>query len=163
MASPSGKGNKMGRGAVKTPARNQSGIHNMKTTVFFAAFALAARAQQSTNDPLGIDGEVKMINAELSELIIAHLQQDGKTYNLTPDDMVKLKAEHVSDNVLRLMLNPHAAVIAPLLYPYITNLPKPTGATPASGASYAANPNDPLSPHDSGSTYTALTAKGSRP
>jgi hypothetical protein len=122
-------------------------MKKMLFTTLLACASVPLFAQPKPAD-LGIDGVVKMVHAGLSDdIVIARLQRDGKAYDLTPDDMVKLKGEHVSDNVLKIMLDPHAALSTPNLY--ASSLPKPTGATPASGA-IAGDPNNPSSPHDSG-------------
>jgi hypothetical protein len=131
----------------------------MKYIALIMAFTFAALAQQHS-DTLNVDGVVKMVNAGLSDdLIIARLQKDGKVYDLSPDDMVKLKAERVSDNVIKAMLDPHAAITTPPSYPWASSLPKPSGATPAPGVA-ANNPNDPLSAHDSGIYLYATDREG---
>jgi hypothetical protein len=122
----------------------------MKTLLLSVLLVCASASGFAQSKPadLEIDSVVKMVRAGLSEdVIIAHLKKEGKAYDLTLEDMVTLKAEHVSDNVLKVMMDPHANPSAPLSF--TSSLPKATGATPAYGA-VAIDPSNPLSPHDSG-------------
>ena len=141
------------------------------------ALALPAPAQQKTTQVttvsdskpalLTVEGVVAMVSAELSDdVIIARLRKENKGFDLSPDDMIRLKKSKVSDAVMRVMLDPRAEINAArsettanpqvvAAAPRIPVLPvigaaNPSGATPAPGAEAKGDPNDPLAPHDSG-------------
>lgn len=131
-----------------------------------------ARPQGLTPDSI-----VSLVHAGLSEdLIVARIRKEHRAFDLSPQDMIKLKNAGLSDAVLKVMLDPTAEInppsqqpIAPaqpaeqpaqqpataivLPTPLVSGLPissRPSGATPAAGTSSASDPNDPMTPHDSG-------------
>src|SRR5262245_48913128 len=68
-------------------------------------------AQQNT-PPLSVDDIVKMAKANLAEdIIISQLRKNGKAFALSPDQMITLKTAGISDNVIRVMLDPRTATI----------------------------------------------------
>jgi hypothetical protein len=112
-----------------------------------------------------------MVDAGLSDdVIIAKLRKDNKSFDLSPDDLIRLKNAKVSANVMRVMLDPKADVTTPpaQIAPSqpVTVQPMPltsgipvvagrrtaaaSGATPAPGTEAKGDRNDPLTPHDSG-------------
>ena len=104
--------------------------------LFFAA--IAGAGQEALNN----DAVVKMVKSGLSEgLIITMIQNQPGAFTLNPDELSRLKNNGVSEKVLEAMINKGG--------PSNLGGSRPTGATPSAGAS-TANPNDPLSPHDSG-------------
>lgn len=133
----------------------------MKTKLFFVAAVLflvqsafsfpvpqtAAGQPQSVS----VDDVVAMKQAGLSdEIVIAKIQQHNTPAELSTDDLIRLKKEQISDHVIRALLNPQMASA-----PSSTTLDKltnnnPSGATTLIGQSAMGDPNDPLSPHDSG-------------
>ena len=140
----------------------------------------AKKAATATSPPpkpqgLTIDGIVSMVEAGISEdVIIARLRKDDKAFDLGSDDLIRLKKAKVSDSVLKVMMDPKAElkVAAPvpapapppqpapvsaptpvvIQAPGIPSIavPSPSGATPAAGSTASGDPNDPLTPHDSG-------------
>ena len=94
-----------------------------------------------------------MIQAGLPEdLIIAKLKKQNNAFDLTPQQMVQLKKNGISDNIIKVMIDPTAVISAPAV---ITLVPgnRASGATPGVGVSDAAieaNVNNPDAPHDSG-------------
>lgn len=107
-----------------------------------------------------VDDVVAMEDAGLSDdLIIAKLRKENTALDLSTDDMIRLKKAKVSDIVIQVMLNPGAeakpaaqpAVVTPGMLT-IGNVRGATasGATPSPGTDAKGDPNDPLSPHDSG-------------
>jgi hypothetical protein len=120
---------------------------------------------------LTVDGVISMAKAGLSEdIILTKIRKEGKAFDLSTDDMIHLKEAKVSDAVLKVMMDPKAeiatataaqapqAVAAPAPQPVVVQSPivagiatvAASGATPAPGANATGDPNDPLSPHDSG-------------
>jgi hypothetical protein len=113
---------------------------------------------------LTVDQVIDMVKAGLSDdVIIARLRKEDSAFDLTPDEMIRLKNCKVSDSIVKVMLDPNAPVSTPPsqaaptivttmpLTPGLGNvLPKPSGATPAAGENNSGDPNDPLQPHDSG-------------
>lgn len=95
----------------------------------------APLAVQQTSGGLTIDSIIAMAKAGLSEsLIIGRIRKNGKAFDLSPDDMIKLKNGGVSNAILEVMLDPSAGGAA-----------KPSGApaapaTPAPAASEAKPP-----------------------
>src|SRR5579872_6300294 len=88
---------------------------SMKIVPWLFAFAFLAVAQE----PLNNDSIMKMVKAGLGEGLIANMiqSQPGK-YSLTPDDLVKLKQQGVSEKVLEAMLSksmasPASGAVAP--------------------------------------------------
>ena len=137
-------------GATKQPAKN----------------AVPAAKPQPAG--LTVDGVVSMVEAGLSDdLIIARLRKEEKPFDLSPDDMIRLKNAKVRDAVMKVMLDPKAeskppagesaqpaqtappVVIQAPLVPGIATV-KPSGATPVVGQDAAGDPNNPMTPHDSG-------------
>jgi hypothetical protein len=140
-------------------------------------FALPVFAQQTTADagrqtakkatpapapkPQGmtVDGVLAMVEAGLSDdVIVARLRKEDKAFDLSPEDMIRIKKAKVSDAVLMVMLDPKAqvkpavvpaaATPAPIIPPIAAA--HPSGATPGPGTAAPGDMNDPLTPHDSG-------------
>ncbi len=84
-------------------------------------------------------------------VVIARLRKEDKAFDLSPDEMIRLKKANVSDATLEVMLDPKAEIkpAAPLSEP-----PSPpaaaAGTTPSAGAAAVGDPNDPMAPHESG-------------
>jgi hypothetical protein len=128
----------------------------------------AGTGKQSVNksatasNHLTVNNVVAMVEAGLSDdVIIARLRKEDKPFDLSPEDLIRLKKAKVSDAVLKVMMDPKANP-----GPAATQSPQPvvmqrpmvagisvsssSGATPAAGTSTAGDQNDPLVPHDSG-------------
>jgi len=114
---------------------------------------------------LTVDGVIAMVQAGLSDdVIVARLHKENKGFDLTPEQLIRLKNAKVTDRVMRFMLDPGADIAAPppapLPAPVIPAAPMAvipavrtgvaSGATPAPGSEVKGDPNDPLNPHDSG-------------
>jgi hypothetical protein len=106
-----------------------------------------------------------MAQAGLSEdLIIARIRKTNRAIDLSPDEMVNLKKAGVSDNVIKVLLDPTApsatatsptgGVVVPTVGgAVVIGTGRASGATPAVGVSEGAieaNMNNPDAPHDSG-------------
>lgn len=146
-----------------------------------AANPTTKTAQKKTAEPtapakpqgLNADSIVSMVQAGLSEdLIVARIRKEDRAFDLSPEEMIRLKKAGVSDAILRVMLDPKAEVkpqpqpnpqpqvpvapAAPVVLhtpavPVVAPVANPSGATPAPGSSApAGDPNDPMTPHDSG-------------
>jgi hypothetical protein len=111
---------------------------------------------------LTVDDVLAMAQAGLSEdLIVARLRRDGTPFDLTTEDMIRLKRANLGDNVIKVMIDPKAEIkagasatqnsqsvaISPLALPAGAI---PSGAAPSGISAPAGDPNDPLTPHDSG-------------
>lgn len=113
-------------------------------------------AQVSAAKPLATSDVIAMKQAGLSDdLVIAKIRQNNKPENLSTDELIALKKQNVSDAVIKALMNPadtavsDSAASGPAIANRILNL-NPSGATPEPGSSAAGNPDDPMTPHDSG-------------
>ncbi len=120
----------------------------------------------SKPDGLAIDSVLAMAQAGLSEdLIIAKLRRDARAFDLSSDDMIRLKKANLSDAVLKVMLDskadiktsqsaapPSAPVSILVQTPAVAGIVpvNPSGATPNPGSSVTGDPNDPMTQHESG-------------
>lgn len=108
--------------------------------------AILCLAVASAQEPLTNDSVIKMVKAGLSEdVIVSMVKSQPAKYALTPDQLISLKSAGVPDKVVAAMIERNAgggvgAAIAP----------QASGATPAAGTVATGDPNDPMSPHDSG-------------
>jgi len=115
--------------------------------VFIVLFATNCFAQE----PLTNESVVRLIKGGLSdEIVISMIKSQPAKYNLGTDQILALKKESVSDKILAAMIE--RASGAPGIAPgvVIGGAARPTGATPAAGTEAAGDPNDPMTPHDSG-------------
>lgn len=124
---------------------------------------IAAAMAQDTK-PAGSELKVsdvqEMVKSGLSEdLVIAALRKENHAFDLSPSDMVRLKKAGLTDNIIKVMLDPKAQIgptaggPAAVQEMRFAGGPAPSGATPAAGVSEAsieANANNPDAPHDSG-------------
>lgn len=122
----------------------------------------AARAAHG----MSVDNVITMAQAGISEdVITARLRKENKPFDLSADDIIKLKKANVGDAVVRVMIDPAAELKPPqpspaiavpqppavVPIPAVVPASNPSGATPPAGSATAAgDPNDPMTPHDSG-------------
>jgi hypothetical protein len=92
---------------------------------------------------LTVDGVISLLNAGLSDdIIITKIQKSGQAFDLSTDDMVRLKKAKASDAVMKAMMNaapaPAAAPAAPM------SAPAPAGgmAPSAVSSATASQPNE---------------------
>jgi hypothetical protein len=110
---------------------------------------------------VSVQDVVAMKQAGLSDdIVIAKIQQHNVPSELSTTDLIGLKKEKVSDAVIRTLIDPASqssssstspttlAVQSPALA-RLSNI-NPSGATPEAGQAAVGDPNDPLTPHDSG-------------
>src|SRR5215469_16782335 len=58
-----------------------------------------------------VDSVIDLVKNGMSEaLVIKQLQREGKSYELTTSDLVKLQKAGVSENIINVMLDPKAPV-----------------------------------------------------
>jgi hypothetical protein len=126
-----------------------------------AAFAGAQDAPKAASSGLKVSDVQEMVQGGLSEdLVITALRKENHPFELSGLQMVQLKKAGLSDNIIKVMLDPRAFISASAA-PAITSGAvlgalsgaKPSGATPATGVSeqaLAASANNPEAPHDSG-------------
>src|SRR5262245_44207171 len=83
---------------------------DMKLLLLSAVAGFLAFAQQAP-PKLQVSDVLEMAQGGLPEdLVIAKLRKDKVAFDLSPQDMVKLKKAGVSDNIIKVMLDPSAAV-----------------------------------------------------
>ncbi|HLW75483.1 MAG TPA: hypothetical protein VKS01_00840 [Bryobacteraceae bacterium] len=76
-------------------------MRTLRLILALCAVTLFAAAQETLNN----DSVVKMVKAGLGEnIIVSMIQNQPGKYSVTPDDMVKLKQQNVSDNILAAMM-----------------------------------------------------------
>jgi len=99
-------------------------------------------------EPLTNDSVIKMVKAGLSEdVIVSMVKTQPAKYTLKPDELIRLKSAGVPDKVVAAMVEKNTgAASGPIVAPQ----GQASGATPAVGTVSTGNPNDPMSPHDSG-------------
>ena len=68
--------------------------------------ASAGTASSSSPTGLTVDGVISLVGAGISDdLIIAKIQKSGQTFDLSTDDMVRLKKAGASDTVMKAMMS----------------------------------------------------------
>jgi hypothetical protein len=119
-----------------------------------AAVAILCFCVASAQEPLTNDSVVKMVKAGLSEdVIVSVVRTQPAQYTVTPDQLIALKSAGVSDKVV-------AAMVEKASGGSRLGGSSTTGATPAAGTVAAGDPNDPMSPHDSGIYLYAKNRNG---
>src|SRR3954447_25858065 len=90
--------------------------------------ALFPQAQQQPTEPrLTVQEVVKLTRAGLAEdIIITKIKKNGKAFDLSADELLDLKRDGVSDNVIKYLLDPSQ--------PYSPPAAAPPPATPSSPA-----------------------------
>ncbi len=92
--------------------------------------------------PYGVDDVLKLSRAQVSEdVILNYIHNSGTIYNLTPKDIVYLRNQGVSDNVINTMLDQRK------------NVPAEASAQAVAANTPAASPA-PTSPNDSAAATT---------
>jgi len=105
------------------------------SSVFLAAFALVAAAQQSLNN----DAIIKLVKAGLSDdLIVSTIFSQAGTYDTSTDGLIALKSGGVSDKVVGAILSKAAGGTAAASSPAAATAPVGT------------NPDDPAAAHEAG-------------
>jgi hypothetical protein len=127
----------------------------------FAQNANAPVSSPSHVQQVSVQDVIAMKQAGLSDdIVIAKIQQHNVPSDLSTDELIGLKKEKVSDAVIRALIDPKAQSPAGSSLPTtivvqnpglaaLSNI-NPSGATPEAGQTAVGDPNDPLTPHDSG-------------
>ena len=117
--------------------------------LLFAVTFLAGAQEALTNDAI-----VKMFQSGISdEVVLSMVKTQPAHYVVTPDQILALKSAGVTDRVVAAMVEKAAEVGSP-------GGTRATGATPVAGTVAAGDPNDPMSPHDSGIYLNAMDRNG---
>ncbi len=126
----------------------------LATIVHFGT--LASVAQDSPTPAVRVGDVIAMKHAGLSDdLVIAKIKQNNKPINLSTDEMIALKKQNVSDSVIKALMDPvnartsDSTATGTAIANRVLNL-NPSGATPDVGSVAMGNPDDPMTPHDSG-------------
>lgn len=87
-------------------------VLSLALSVFGIATAATAAQNTAGSKPgLTTDQVIQMVQAGLGEdLIITRLRRDGKAFNLEVEEMLRLKKAGVSDNILKVMVDPKAEI-----------------------------------------------------
>jgi len=105
-------------------------VRQLRLALLILIFALVAAAQQ----PLTNDSIVKLVKAGLGDdLIVSLVQSQPGNYSLTPDDIVRLKHQGVSEKVLGAMIGKGTT------FPAITPPPAPVSAPAATDSDLPPN------------------------
>jgi hypothetical protein len=86
--------------------------HSLSRLLIAAAFVITltfhAKGQTDTNSPpLGVEDVVKLCKAGLTdELVITRIKKNGKAFDLSPDELIELRKNGVSDTVIKYLLDP---------------------------------------------------------
>ena len=125
-----------------------------KTVKLVVAAPTAAEAKPQG---VSVSDVISLVEAGLSDdLIIARLRKENRAFDLSPMQMLDLKKAGVSDNIIKVLIDPNAQSSSPgvgVTVAGLPSLPKASGATPGANVSdvaVAAQINDPDAPHDSG-------------
>jgi hypothetical protein len=123
-------------------------------------------AQDPASRAVTISDVIAMKQAGLSDdLVVAKIRQGNKPANLSTDDLIALKKQNVSDSVIKVLMDPASpatsvsAATGSAVANRILNV-NPSGATPEPGASEVGNPDDPMTPHDSGIYISSTDSAG---
>ncbi len=110
--------------------------------------ASSAAAKSAKPHEMGNADIIALTAAGLSDdIVIAKIHASPLTnFDTSVNGLESLKASKVSNAVIRVMIDPHAATPAPAPAP----TPAPPPAPAASSAASANNPDDPLIPHSPG-------------
>ena len=79
-----------------------------------AAKQTSSKGRAQSSESFTVDGVVDLVQAGLSDdLIIVSLRKEGKSFDLGPADLIRLKKANVSENVIKVMLDPKAEIKPP--------------------------------------------------
>lgn len=121
--------------------------------VVLLCWTMAAQSQSpSSAQDLTEDQIISMSQAGVSDnVILSLLRKNNHLFDLTPEKIIELKRASVSEAVIQTMLDPKYVSPQPhALTVTVSPTVNPSGATIPAGATVTGDPNDPLSPHDSG-------------
>lgn len=99
------------------------------TLIVLLAAALSRSAAQPAPSaaPLSVEDIVKLSKDGISEdVLIAKIKKNGKAFDLSPDELVELKKLGVTDNVIKLLLDPAQPYVPPPPPPPAPPAPKPS-------------------------------------
>ena len=124
---------------------------------FVLLCSLTANAQESSVKQVTANDVIAMKQAGLSDdLVITKIRVSNKPADLSTDDLINLKKQNISDAVIKALMDPGTAPAQPAasapgaaIANRLLNV-NPSGATPEAGSSALGNPDDPMTPHDSG-------------
>ncbi len=117
-------------------------------TVSAPPTAAAAAVLDPAKLPYGVGDVVKLARAQVSEdVIITYVQNSGTAYNLSPNEIVYLRDQGVSDHVINIMLDQRRNLAASVTQtPPAAPAPAPAYPDAASAGGYAQTaPNVPSS------------------
>jgi curli biogenesis system outer membrane secretion channel CsgG len=98
-----------------------------------------------------VDSVIDLVKGGMSEaLVIKQLQREGKSYELTTPDLVKLQKAGVSENIINVMLDPKAAVALPG--------PSPATSNPLASKDSVTGGAPPAPPPPANADIPAITA-----
>ena len=113
--------------------------------VLLMAIALSSGCAQAANadSPLTVEEVVKLSRSGFSEeLIVTKIKKNGKAFDLSTDELVELKKQGLSDNIIRFLLDP--------AQPYTPPSPVPVVAGSQPAKKYLEDSLATLTPSDPG-------------
>ena len=70
-------------------------------------FAQVPSAGHNQDQLTGVDGIIALVQANMSEaFVMKRIKREGKVYNLTAADLVKLQKAGVSEKIIEFMMDP---------------------------------------------------------
>jgi hypothetical protein len=134
-------------------------VFTLSLYVLLVAASVSRLAAQSTPNgvPLSLEQVLKLAQAGVSEdLIITTIKKNGKSFDLSPDEILVLKKSGLSDTVIEFLLDPSRPYTPPA--PKAPEPPPAPQPKPLPAKKYPDDPNAARVPADPG-LYTFL--KGS--
>jgi hypothetical protein len=141
--------------AIKETAMKKSRVPAV-LVVLIGWVAVAQSQLTPASSEVTVDQIVSMSQESVSDnVILALLHKNNRSYDLTPEKIIELKKDQVSEVVIQTLLDPKYIPPQPqaqalAVTTTISPAANPSGATIPVGGTAAGDPNDPLSPHDSG-------------
>jgi hypothetical protein len=127
------------------------------------SFVGTSNAQEPTAQQVTANDVIAMKQAGLSDdLVIAKIKATNKPANLSTDELINLKKQNISDAVVKVLMDPSetpAPTTGAALANRLLNV-NPSGATPEAGSPALGNPDDPMTPHDSGIYILSADSSG---
>jgi hypothetical protein len=115
--------------------------------------ASAQQAAPQAGQPTGVDAIIELVKANVSEsLVLKSIQREGKTYDLTPADVLKLQKAGASEKIINAMMDPASA-----------SAPPAPGAAVAPAPAQTPAPAPAVAPAPKGAQVSDTSAPRSQP
>lgn len=105
----------LGADSTTNPAATTGDTNEVKSaplTPLAAPASTPAPTKESAKLPYGTDEVVKLTHAQVGDdVVVSYVQNSGTAYSLSPDDIVRLRNEGVSDRVINAMMDQHKKAV----------------------------------------------------